>query len=165
MATTIRTPQHFISPGPFARAVNRFYGSLTWLGLSMPYSFLLSVPGRRTGATRSVPVNLLQCKGKLFLVATRGHTHWSRNARASRNIILTRGRSRMEFSLRVIPDSEKPAVLQCYLRRFKWMAWRFFPVRSGSPVTMFEPIAAWYPVFELIRIDPDSPRESPDFNR
>jgi hypothetical protein len=29
---------------------------------------------------------------------------------------------------------------------------------------MFEPIAAWYPVFELIRIDPDSPREAPDFD-
>jgi hypothetical protein len=40
----------------------------------MPYSFLLSVPGRRTGEMRSVPVNLLQRNGKLFLVATRGNT-------------------------------------------------------------------------------------------
>jgi hypothetical protein len=164
MAETRRTPLHFIPPGPFARAANRLYGLLTWLGLSMPYSFLLSVPGRITGKPRSVPVNLLRRNGKLFLVATRGDTHWSRNARVSRNIILTRGRLRMEFSLRVIPDSEKPALLQCYLRRFHWMAWRFFPLRSGSPVTMFEPIAARYPVFELIRIDPDSPREAPDFD-
>jgi deazaflavin-dependent oxidoreductase (nitroreductase family) len=161
MAHTIGTPLHFIPPGSIARAVNRFYGSLTRLGLSMPYSFLLSVPGRRTGETRSVPVNLLRHNGKLFLVATRGYTQWARNACASGNIFLTQGKLRMEFSLRVIPDSEKPAVLQSYLSRFKWMAWRFFPVRAGSPLANFEPIAARYPVFELIRIRPESYPESP----
>jgi deazaflavin-dependent oxidoreductase (nitroreductase family) len=143
------TPPHFISPGPIARMMNRLYGSLTRIGLSMPYSFLLSVAGRRTGETRSLPVNLLQHNGKLFLVATRGHTQWARNARASRKIFLTRGRRRMEFSVRVIPDREKAAVLQSYLSRFKWMAWRFFPVRAGSPLATFEAIAARYPVFEL----------------
>jgi hypothetical protein len=51
MAQTNGTPLHFIPPGPIARAVNRLYSSLTRLGLSMPYSFLLSVPGRRTGET------------------------------------------------------------------------------------------------------------------
>jgi len=121
----------------------------------MPYSFLLSVPGRRTGETRSVPVNLLQRNGKLFLVATRGNTQWARNTRASRKILLTRGSLRMEFFVRQMPDSEKPAVLQSYLDRFKWMAWRFFPVPPGSPPAMFEPIAGRYPVFELIRV----PRE------
>ena len=152
---------HFISPGLIARVVNRFYGLLTRLGLSMRYSFLLSVPGRRTGKTRSVAVNLLQHDGKLFLVATRGHTQWARNARASRKIFLTRGRLRLGFSLREIPDNQKAAVLQSYLTRFNWMAWRFFPVRAGSPLATFEPIAGSYPVFELIRIRPESPPESP----
>ncbi|HEX7226465.1 MAG TPA: nitroreductase/quinone reductase family protein [Candidatus Binatia bacterium] len=161
MAQTIGTPLHFIPPGSIARVVNRVYGSLTRLGLSMPYSFLLSVPGRRTGKTCSVPVNLLQHDGKLFLVATRGHTQWARNARASRKIFLTRGRLRLGVSLREIPDNQKAAVLQSYLTRFNWMAWRFFPVRAGSPLATFEPIAACYPVFELIRMRPENPRESP----
>jgi deazaflavin-dependent oxidoreductase (nitroreductase family) len=161
MAQTIGTPLHFIPPGSIARVVNRFYGSLTRLGLSMPYSFLLSVPGRRTGKTRSVAVNLLEHDGKLFLVATRGHTQWARNARASRKIFLTRGRLRLGFSLREIPDNQKAAVLQSYLTRFNWMAWRFFPVRAGSPLATFEPIAASYPVFELIRMRPETPPESP----
>lgn len=161
MIRTLGTPRHFIPPGFIARVVNRFYGSLTRLGLSMPYSFLLSVPGRRTGKTRSVAVNLLQHDGKLFLVATRGYTQWARNARMSRKIFLTRGRVRMEFSLRVIPDNEKAAILRSYLTRFNWMAWRFFPVRAGSPLATFEPIAASYPVFELIRIRPKGPSESP----
>ena len=160
MAQTLGNPLHFIPPGSIARVVNRFYGSLTRLGLSMPYSFLLSVPGRRTGKTRSVAVNLLQHNGKLFLVATRGHTQWARNARGSRKLFLTRGRLRLEFSLREIPDNEKAAVLRSYLTRFNWMAWRFFPVRAGSPLATFEPIAASYPVFELIPICPEDPPES-----
>ena len=68
----------------------------------------------------------------------------------------------MEFSVRAIPDSEKPAVLQSYLNRFKWMAWRFFPVPASSPLAKFEPIAARYPVFELIRICPGDSPESPE---
>ena len=43
------------------------------------------------------------------------------------------------------------------------MAWRFFPVRAGSPLVTFEPIAARYPVFELIRTRPEDYPESPDF--
>jgi len=155
MPQKVGTPPSFISPGPIARVVNRLYGSLTRVGLSMPYSFLLSVPGRRTGEMRSVPVNLLQRNGKLFLVATRGNTQWARNTRASRKIFLTRGSLRMEFFVRLIPDSEKPAVLQSYLDRFKWMSWRFFPLAPNSPPAMFEPIAARYPVFELIRVPPE----------
>ena len=160
MARTKGSPPHFIPPGLIARAVNRFYGWLTRLGLSMPDSFLLSVAGRMTGETRWVAVNLLQRNGKMFLVGTRGDTHWARNARASGKIGLIRGRLRTEFSLRVVPDSEKPAVLQAYLSRFKWMAWRFFPVRAGSPVATFEPIAARYPVFELTQIRRESPPDS-----
>jgi hypothetical protein len=128
----------------------------------MPYSFLLSVPGRRTGEIHSLPINLLQLNGNLFLVATRGHTQWARNACKSRKIFLTRGRLHIEFSVRAIPDSEKPAVLQSYLNRFKWMAWRFFPVRASSPLAKFEPIAARYPVFELIRVRPGDSPESPE---
>jgi hypothetical protein len=163
MDQTVRTPPSFIPPGPIARVLNRLYGSLTRVGLSMPYSFLLSVPGRRTGEMRSVPVNLLQRNGKMFLVATRGNTQWARNTRASRKIFLIRGSLRMEFFVQLIPDSEKPAVLQSYLDRFKWMAWRFFPVSAGSPAAMFEPVAARYPVFELIRIPAEIIPESSQF--
>ncbi|HET7392712.1 MAG TPA: hypothetical protein VFK25_02920, partial [Candidatus Binatia bacterium] len=66
---------------------------------------------------RSVAVNLLQHDDKLFLVATRGHTQWARNARESRKIFLQRGRLRLEFSLREIPDNEKADVLRSYLTR------------------------------------------------
>jgi hypothetical protein len=68
----------------------------------------------------------------------------------------------MEFSVRVIPDSEKPPVWQSYLNRFEWMASRFFPARASSPLAKFEPIAVRYPVLELIRIRPEDSPESPE---
>jgi hypothetical protein len=96
-----------------------------------------------------VPVNLLQWNGNLFLVATRGQTQWARNARSSGKVTLTRGSLRLEFSLRVVPDREKPAILKIYLSRFNWMAWQLFPVPVDSPLAAFKGIASRYPVFEL----------------
>ncbi|MET0503586.1 MAG: nitroreductase family deazaflavin-dependent oxidoreductase [Candidatus Binatia bacterium] len=142
---------HFIPPGFAARAMNRFYGWLTGLGLGPSHSYLLEVTGRRTGKIRTMPVNVLKYEGKLFLVATRGHTQWSRNVLALQQVTLKRGRVRLEFSLRLIEDAEKPEILKAYLNRFYWMVWRFFPVPRESPAVAFAAIAAHYPVFELIR--------------
>jgi len=142
---------HFIRPNLIERAVNTFYGWLAGFGLGPSYSYLLQVTGRKTGQTRSMPVNVLRYDGKLFLVGTRGHTQWSRNALADGRIILKRGRVRMQFSLRVVSDVEKPGILKAYLHRFNWMVRRFFPVRFDSPLGDFSPIAGRYPVFELIR--------------
>jgi len=145
-----QTP-HFIRPNPIERGVNRFYGWLASFGLGPSYSYLLQVTGRKTGQTRSMPVNVLNRDGKLFLVGTRGHTQWSRNALAEGKVILKKGRVRLEFSLRAIPDVEKPEILKDYLTRFNWMVRRFFPVPADSPLAAFAGIASRYPVFELVR--------------
>jgi deazaflavin-dependent oxidoreductase (nitroreductase family) len=141
-----------IQPSFVARVVNRLYGWITSIGFGLPNSYLLQVSGRKTGKIRSVPINVLSYNGKLFLVATRGHTQWSRNALANRNITLKRGRLRTEFRLRVVLDAEKPKILKAYVNRFHRMAGRCFPISASSPSSAFAPIAARYPVFELIRI-------------
>ena len=143
---------HFIRPSFTARIVNRLYGWITSIGFGLPNSYLLQVSGRKTGKIRSVPVNVLSHNGKLFLVATRGHTQWSRNALANRNITLKRGRLRTEFRLRVVLDAEKPKILKAYVNRFHRMTGRFFPISASAPSSAFAPIAARYPVFELIRL-------------
>ena len=142
---------HFVRPGFAARAVNGFYGWLTSVGLGPSYSYLLQVTGRKTGRPRSVPVNVLIHNGKLFLVATRGHTEWSRNLAADERVILKKGRVRLKFSARAVPDSEKPEILKEYLTRFNWMVRRFFPVKTDSALSAFAEIAGRYPVFELVR--------------
>jgi deazaflavin-dependent oxidoreductase (nitroreductase family) len=142
---------YFVRPSFGARSVNRLYGWITRIGFGLPNSYLLQVSGRKTGKTRSVAVNVLSYNDKIFLVSTRGHTQWSRNALANRNVILKRGTVRAEFRLRVVLDAEKPKILKAYVTRFRWMAGRFFPVSAGSPSGAFAPIADRYPVFELIR--------------
>jgi deazaflavin-dependent oxidoreductase (nitroreductase family) len=145
-----RPELHFVQPGPVARAVNRLYGRLASLGLGPASSFLLLTKGRETGATRSTPVNVLRYRGKLYLVGTRGHTQWSRNAAAAGAVTLNRGRTSRRFRVQVVHEEEKPEILKAYVTRFSWMARRFFPVPAESPARSFAAIAPRYPVFELL---------------
>ena len=142
---------HFIAPSLIARAVNRFYGWLTSVGFGPSYGFLLQVKGRKTGIIYSTPVNLLVYERKLYLVGTRGHTQWSRNALAAGNGKLKKGRIVMEYSLRNLTDAEKPEILRAYLTQFNWMVRRFFPIPRDSSPAEFAAIAHRYPVFELLR--------------
>ena len=140
---------HYNRPGRIAAAINRAFGWLTALGLGPSYSYLLQVTGRKSGKTYSTPVNVLTNGEKSYLVGTRGHTQWSRNAQALGNVTLKRGQQVQKFRLRVVPDEEKPEILKSYLTRFNWMVSRFFPVADSAPAPAFIAIAADYPVFEL----------------
>jgi deazaflavin-dependent oxidoreductase (nitroreductase family) len=144
-------------PGPFERPnaseriFNRWWGMLVSGGIGFRHSFQLEVRGRTTGRTYSTPVSLLDHAGKHFLVAPRGRTQWVRNAWASGEVTLRKGRKRRRFRLREVPDGEKPEVLKAYLDRFERSVQRYFPVRAGSPVEEFVSLAARYPVFQAIR--------------
>jgi len=94
--------------------------------------------------------DLLQVGGKPYLVAPRGRTQWVRNAEATGEIALKRGRARRTYRLRPIPDAEKPAMLKLYLDNYKSAVQRYFPVPAGSPAAAFRDIASNYPVFELL---------------
>jgi len=146
-----RTAARFIAPNWFERSVNRLYGRLTSVGLGPSFSYLLQIEGRKTGILRSTPVNLLVLANRLYLVGTRGHTQWSRNATVAQQLTLKKGRILIHFRVRELSDEEKPEILKAYLTRFNWMVRRFFPVSSDSPRSSFAAIAPDYPVFELSR--------------
>jgi deazaflavin-dependent oxidoreductase (nitroreductase family) len=150
-ARTDSAPVYFIRPGLAIRIVNRLYAWITRIGFGLPNSYVLQVSGRKTGKIRSVAVNLLAYNGKLFLVATRGSTQWSRNLLANPKVTLKRGGMRTEFKVRVVLAAEKPKILKAYVTRFRWLACRFFPFGPSSPSASFAPIADRYPVFELMR--------------
>jgi hypothetical protein len=76
-----------------------------------------------------------------------------RNAEASGRIALKRGSWRREFTVRAVPDDQKPELLRKYLDRFKLTVQRYFPVPAGSSVDAFIPLASRYPVFELIPVE------------
>ena len=140
----------FFPPSAIERVFNRCFGFLVGLGLGFKHNYLLQVRGRKSGKLYSTPIDLLEIGGRRFLVAPRGRTQWVRNAEAAGTIVLKRGSSRQSFRLRAIAEADKPELLKAYLDRFQAAVQRYVPVPAGSGAQAFAPIAAQYPVFELI---------------
>ena len=140
----------FRQPTAIERLFNRLFGALVGLGLGLKHNYLLQVRGRKSGKLYSTPINLLEFRGKRYLVAPRGRTQWVRNAEAAGQVVLKRGRSRLAVRLKAIEDGDKPPLLKAYLEQFTTTVQRYFPIAAGSDEHAFEPIAPDYPVFELI---------------
>jgi deazaflavin-dependent oxidoreductase (nitroreductase family) len=143
-------PSDFRAPTPVEKTFNRIFGFLVGMGIGPAYSYLLQVRGRKSGKLYSTPVNLMELKGKKFLVAPRGNTQWARNAEAAGEITLKRGSKRLIFRLRPLAGAEKLEIVKLYLDTFKSQVQRYFPIPAGSPVESFAPIADSYPAFELL---------------
>jgi deazaflavin-dependent oxidoreductase (nitroreductase family) len=148
--TTTPNSAKYQPPTAFEALFNCTFGFLAGLGLAPSFIYLLEVRGRKSGKLYRSPVNLMEINGKQILVAPRGRTQWVRNAEASDEITLKRAGYRQSFSLNPIPDSDKPPILKEYLDRYSSAVKKFFPVPPNSPIDSFRPIAANYPVFELI---------------
>jgi deazaflavin-dependent oxidoreductase (nitroreductase family) len=140
----------FREPSAVEKIFNRAFGFLVGIGLGFSYNYLLEVRGRKSGKLYSTPVNLLEWKGKQFLVAPRGRTQWVRNAEAAGEVTLKKGSRRLKFRLGSVAEAEKPEILKAYLDSFKSEVQRYFPVAAGSPVEAFVELTASYPVFELL---------------
>jgi deazaflavin-dependent oxidoreductase (nitroreductase family) len=148
---TVNQPERNYQQTPLEGIFNQFFGWLVGMGLGLPHNYLVQIRGRKTGRIRSTPISVLSYKSKLFLIAGRGYTQWVRNAQAAGELTLKKGRVRLEFRLRLVPDEEKPEILKAYLDRFKRTVQRYFPVPADSPLEAFTALTNRYPVFELIR--------------
>lgn len=151
--STPSTPPVFLEPKPIEKIFNRAFGYLVGLGIGPAYMFLLQVRGRKSGRLYETPVNVLDVAGKRYLVAPRGRTQWVRNAEATSEITLKRGRSRQSYRLRPISDGEKPPLLKLYLDSFVTAVQRYFTVKAGSAPEAFREVAPNYPVFELLPVN------------
>ena len=139
----------FQRPTALERVMNRAIGTLVGLGVGPAHMWVLEVRGRTSGRVRSTPVDLLREGGRLYLGAPRGATEWVRNAEASGEVTLRRGRRRVAYRLRGLPEAERPPILAAYLDRFRREVQRYFPVPAGSPPGAFAALGSRYPVFEL----------------
>jgi deazaflavin-dependent oxidoreductase (nitroreductase family) len=143
---------HYQAPNWFTRNVfNRVVAALTRVGISFWGSRVLEIRGRKTGALRRNPVNLLSLDDARYLVAPRGHTQWVRNLRAAGgdgNLLL--GRRRESFHATEVADADKPEILRAYLQRWKWEVGQFFGgVGPDSDEAELARIAPDHPVFRL----------------
>ena len=141
----------FRQPNLLDRILNRLFGFLLKLGIGLAHNYLLVVRGRKTGKVYSTPVNVLEYKGKKYLVAPRGYTQWVRNVETSGEATLVQRAERTKVRLRTVADEEKPEILKAYLDRFKLTVQRYFPIAAGSPAEAFKSLAVRYPVYEITR--------------
>lgn len=146
-------PLHYRRPDWFTKHVfNPAVAGLTRLGISVAGSRVLEVPGRKTGAPRRTPVNLLELDGERYLVAPRGNTQWARNLRAAGSGRLLVGRRSEAFNATELRDEDKVPVLRAYLRRWKWEVGMFFEgVGPDSADEELREIAPRHPVFRIRR--------------
>jgi len=140
----------YAKPTPVEKAFNKLFGLLVGLGFGLPHNYLVQVKGRKSGKTYSTPIDLLEFKGKRYLVAPRGRTQWVRNVEAAGEVVLRKGFLRRHFRVRPVDDGEKPEVLKAYIDSFRRTVQRYFPLPAGSPAQEFVRVAADYPVFELL---------------
>jgi deazaflavin-dependent oxidoreductase (nitroreductase family) len=133
---------------PARRAANRVVRLLLKLGMMPGPTYLLTVPGRRTGRPLSTPVTLVEDDGDRWLVAPYGDVAWVRNARAAGQITLTRGRRTETVPIRELSPRDAAPVLQRYVTRVP-ITRPYFDVTPPSPLAAFEAEAPRHPVFHL----------------
>lgn len=151
MPTDGTTP-HYRKPGWTTRHVlNNVVAGAARLGVSVWGSRVLEVRGRKTGAPRRTPVNLLTFGGTTYLVAPRGESQWVRNLRAADgHLHLLLGRRRTHCVASELADEEKVPVLRAYLQRWKAEVGVLFDgVGPGSTDEEIAVIAVRHPVFSL----------------
>ena len=142
---------HYRRPDWFTKHLfNPAVAGMTRLGISVAGSRVLEVPGRKSGAPRRTPVNLLELDRERYLVAPRGNTQWARNLRAAGSGRLLVGRRSEAFTAGELADEEKVPVLRGYLRRWKWEVGMFFEgVGPDSTDEELRRIAPRHPVFRI----------------
>ena len=127
----------YLKPGLLVERV------LNPLAMRFGLATTLAVRGRKTGAWRTVPVNVLELGEARYLVAPRGETQWVRNLRTARDGELRR-RSRVErFRAVELADDAKPPIIQAYLERWASQVKSQFerlPDPADHPVFRIEPV-------------------------
>jgi deazaflavin-dependent oxidoreductase (nitroreductase family) len=119
-------------------------------GLTMKNTETLSVPGRKSGEMRSVPVSPIEVDGERYLVAPRGTTQWVRNLREAGQGELRLGRKRERIVVQEIDDDAKPAVLRPYLRVWESEMKKFFNgIGPDAPEETLRKEAEDHPVFRI----------------
>jgi deazaflavin-dependent oxidoreductase (nitroreductase family) len=103
----------------------------------------LSIPGRRSGAPRSVPVTPVEHGGARYLVSTRGESEWVRNLRkAGGRAVLKAGGKAEQIGTTEVPAAERPAIIEAYKQRYGKMVEAYFntlPDPADHPVFKVEP--------------------------
>lgn len=142
------TDKFYNRPTGLTKASNGFMNWLGLHGIGPKKMVSLEVRGRKSGEPRSVAVNEVSVNGQRYLVAPRGNTEWSRNARINPDAVITRRKSE-NVTLAELPVNERAPIIQAYLRENAWVTKREFGIDPKAPINEFEAIADKHPVFKI----------------
>ena len=136
-------------PSGMTRLFNRIFGFIAGAGLMPKKNIMLETKGRRSGQTRSVPVNIVEYDGQRYLVSPRGESEWVRNVRADGGQAVIRHGKRKTVRLEELPSGERAPIIQKYLRENAMATKQHFGIDPKSDIAEFERIAALHPVFRI----------------
>jgi len=136
-------------PSGFVNVVNGLVRTVTRLGVSPGGAQSLTLRGRTSGESRSVPVNPLELGGETYLVSPRGTSNWVRNLRAAGEGELRVGRTARRFHYSEVLDEQKLPILRAYLERWAGQTQAFFEADAGASDERLREIAPLHPVFRL----------------
>jgi len=131
------------------RVFNRLVRMLLQRGLGPRHTYLLTVPGRKSGRLSSTPVTLVEEESIRWLVAPYGEVNWVRNARAAAQVTLSRGRYAERVMIVELEPDESAPVLKKYITEIP-ITRPFFDVRPESPLEAFQAEAHRHPVFRVV---------------
>ncbi|MGZ3644740.1 MAG: nitroreductase/quinone reductase family protein [Ktedonobacteraceae bacterium] len=135
------------------RLTNSILTTLLHLGVKLQGTYLLSVPGRKSGKIHTIPIRLIEKDGQRWLVAPYGPVNWVLNARAAGQVTLSPGRTTETVSIVELDPKESAPVLKQYLQQVSIVK-PYFDVTLESPLTAFEAEAPRHPVFRIISPTP-----------
>jgi deazaflavin-dependent oxidoreductase (nitroreductase family) len=135
--------------GFWRRLANVLVRGLLRVGLGPPRTYLLTVRGRVSGRPLSTPVTLAQVGGRRWLVAPYGEVGWVRNARAAREVTLSRGRRCERVAITEAGPAEAAPVLKAYVRAVP-VTRPFFDAGPGDDLGAFRAEAPRHPVFQIL---------------
>ncbi|MFI6166428.1 nitroreductase/quinone reductase family protein [Nocardia sp. NPDC051052] len=110
------------TPSPLRRARTRLVICLHRLGVPAGPTYLLTIPGRRTGRPRTTPVAPVDIDGTHYLVQAYPNANWVANARAAGYAKLTRSRRTQTVDLTEIPAAEHEPIRHEFARNRRGVA-------------------------------------------
>jgi len=131
------------------RGVNVLVRLMLRWGFARRHTYLLNVPGRKSGRLYSTPVTLVEEGGVRWLVAPYGEVGWVRNARVAAAVTVSRSRRAETVGIRELTPSEAAPVLKTYLTQVP-ITRPFFDVTPESDLQAFGSEAPKHPVFLII---------------
>jgi deazaflavin-dependent oxidoreductase (nitroreductase family) len=134
------------------RAVSTIITTLVRLGLPVGPSALLSVQGRKSGKTYTIPIALVENNDTRWLVAAFGEVNWVRNLRIAGQAQLTRRRTTETIGVVELGAQEAAPVLKQFLKESQRVSFikPYFHTTTQSSLADFEQEALYHPVFRIV---------------